>query len=312
MIITKTPLRISFAGGGSDCPWFYEKEIGAVVSTTIDKFLYIAVQPTFDGKYRLHYSKAEETERVKDIKNDLVREIITCFPVNPIEIVSLADIPGGTGLGSSSAYAVGLFSAMFKTDNKEWLAEMSSEIEINQMHKPIGKQDQYACSYGGFNLIEFKRGEVRVTPIKFDYKKLENNLLLFYTGKTRKAEAIHHDILNNITPKKRKLQRKMVELAYDLKAGLESGYFEQVGSILHEGWMLKKQMSNQISNSKIDKWHDMALNAGAQGGKLLGAGGGGFLLFYAPKERHEQIIKALPLRKVDFKFSNKGSEVICI
>ena len=291
MIISKTPLRISFAGGGSDIESYYRKSAGAVVSTSIDKYVYITVNKKFDDHIRVSYSKTEEVKRVDEVGHKLVREILKFHKIKGgLEITSIADIPSrGTGMGSSSSFSVGLLHCLYAYKNKyvsaARLAEESSYIEINKCGGPIGKQDQYSAAFGGFNFIQFNTdGSVKVEPLIFKRKTkelLKKNLLLFYTGITRSASSILIKQVNNISIsiEKRNILEDMVTLAYKLKADLQDNRLDTFGDILHQNWILKKELSDDISNPQIDVWYDIALKNGAAGGKLLGAGGGGFLLF---------------------------------
>lgn len=323
MIISKTPLRISFVGGGSDLPSFYEKQIGAVVSATIDKYIYIAVNKRFEDSIRVSYSITEIVKRPEDLKHEIVREALLMLGLKKrIEVVSIADIPSkGTGLGSSSAFTVGLLNALRNYKNN-WaspmnLAEGACYIEIDRCGRPIGKQDQYATAYGGFNYIRFySNGEVSVTPIKFKRetrRRLQKSLIMFYTGITRSSGAILErqgsQVKNSI--RKRMVLGQMVELTGEMKALLESDRIDRFGELLHKNWEMKKALTEGISNSKIDEWYKTAREHGAIGGKILGAGGGGFLLFYAPQSRHKEITKALPeLRRDPFRFESGGSRII--
>lgn len=325
MIISKTPFRMSFVGGGSDLASFYEKSEGAVVSVAIDKFMYIWVNKKFDQDIRISYSQTENTSSVGEIKHPIVREALNKLDIDGgIEIASIADIPSkGTGLGSSSAYAVGLLNALhvFKKEyaSPEGLAKGACELEIDILKEPIGKQDQYASAYGGFNFIRFHQdGRVSVDPIiclKETRKRLEKNILMLYTGRTRSASNILKDQKKNTEKKadKFKVMKKMVRLAHDLRDELQKNNLDSFGKILHENWELKKQMAGGISDPQIDDWYETGRKNGAIGGKILGAGGGGFLMFYAPEEKHEQIIKALPdLKPVKFEFEYQGSKIIFI
>lgn len=325
MIISKTPFRMSFVGGGSDLASFYEKHEGAVVSVTIDKFMYIWVNKRFDGDIRVSYSQTENVSKVSKIQHPVVREALRILGFDGgIEIASIADIPSqGTGLGSSSAYAVGLLNALhvFKKEyaSAEDLAREACEIEIDILKEPIGKQDQYASAYGGFNFIRFHSdGRVSVDPIiclKETRKRLEKNILMLYTGRTRSASNILKDQKKNTEKKADKfmIMKKMVQLAHDLREELQKNNLDSFGKILHENWELKKQMAGGISDPQIDEWYKNGRKNGAIGGKILGAGGGGFLVFYAPEEKHEQIIQALPdLRPIKFEFEYQGSKIIFI
>ena len=325
MIISRTPFRISFVGGGSDLASFYQKHSGAVVSTTIDKYMYLTVNKIFGNNIRVSYSETEIVDHVDQIKHKLVRDILKYLGIaNQIEITSMADIPSkGAGLGSSSAFAAGLINALKAHQNEfaaaESLAKAACHIEIERCGEPIGKQDQYAVAYGGLNYIRFNPdGTVEVQPIicRPDVKeRLDKNLMMLYTGITRSAADVLSEQKSNYETKADKvaIMKRMVKLADDLKEELEHNNLEAFGEILHENWQLKKQMAGGITNSQIDGWYDQARRAGAIGGKILGAGGGGFLLIYAPAERHAAIKNALPdLRPVDFKFEKEGSKIIFI
>lgn len=325
MIISKTPLRISFVGGGSDIESFYLKSAGAVVSTAIDKYIYITVNKKFDNHIRVSYSKTEEVKQVDEIEHKLVKEILKFHKIKGgVEITSIADIPSrGTGMGSSSSFGVGLLHCLYAYKSKyvsaERLAEESSYIEVKRCSEPIGKQDHYNAAFGGFNFIQFNNdGSVKVEPIIFHKKTkeaLKKNLLLLYTGVTRSASGILKEQVNNVSQssKKRKMLEKMVEFAYKLKADLQDNRLDNFGEVLHQNWLLKKGLAESISNPLIDKWYDIALNNGAIGGKLLGAGGGGFFLFFAPQKKHRRIISALKgLQPVPFDFDVEGSKIIFV
>jgi D-glycero-alpha-D-manno-heptose-7-phosphate kinase len=323
MIISRTPLRISFVGGGSDLPAFYKKHTGAVVSSAINKFIYVNVNSKFDGGFRVGYSINEEVKSADEIKHELVRESVKMLNISGgVEITTIADVPSrGTGLGSSSSFTVGLLHCLSAYQGKymssEQLAEDSCKIEMDICSQPIGKQDQYAAAFGGFNFIEFENdGEVVVTPIiclKETLKKIEEELLVFFTGITRSASDIlrkqQQDLSNDL--KKLEAMKQMVRLAYDLRDELQKNNTDILGEILNENWLLKKSISNEISNDFIDDLYDKGMKAGASGGKILGAGAGGFLLFTAPKDRHESIKTALNnLRHIPVKLEKLGSRII--
>jgi D-glycero-alpha-D-manno-heptose-7-phosphate kinase len=322
MIITKTPLRISFVGGGSDLKSFYKHEPGAVISTTINKYVYVAINKKFDDKIRMSYSETETVDDINELKHNLARETLKYFKVKKsIEISSIGDIPSGTGLGSSGAYTVGLINALsvYKGLNltKEHLADIASIIEIDKVGRPIGKQDQYAESYGGLNYIQFNPdGSVLVEPITLSAKKkklLENNLLLFYTGKREFAEKVlakQNKIMKEKIDKQ-KIMSEMVAIAKSLKDSLNKGKIEIFGELLHKNWILKKKLTGGISNPQIDAWYETALQKGATGGKICGAGGRGFLLLYAPPDTHKKISRGLSdLQQIHFSFEEKGSTII--
>jgi D-glycero-alpha-D-manno-heptose-7-phosphate kinase len=320
MIVSKTPLRMSFVGGGTDLAAFYREEMGAVVSTSIDKYMYIAVNRKFDQRLRISYSRTEEVETPQQVEHPLVRHALHVAGIDGgIEISSMADIPSrGTGLGSSSAYTVGLLNALFAYRNqyasKETLARLACDIEISRCGDPVGKQDQYAAAYGGLNLIRFHPDDtVSVDPVICKpslLETLEASTLVFYTGRSRSASSILTEHVANISSR-RPLLRRMVELALGLKQELESGRLECVGPILDENWHLKRQVSDAVSDARIDEWYTAAMAAGASGGKLLGAGHGGFLMFVAPPEQHERIRRTLSdLQPVTFRFDRTGTQVV--
>jgi D-glycero-alpha-D-manno-heptose-7-phosphate kinase len=321
MIVSKTPLRMSFVGGGSDLPAFYREETGAVLSTSIDKYMYITVNRKFDGRIRLNYSRTEEADHSSQIQHPLVREALAMTGIEGgIEIASMADIPSkGSGLGSSSSFTVGLLNALHAYKHqyvsKEALARHACEIEIQRCGEPIGKQDQYAAAFGGLNLIRFHPDEsVSVDPIICHpslLAQLDASILIFFTGRTRSASAVlanQSDAMKSTD--RRKLMRRMVELAFELKRELEAGSLDQFGEILDENWKLKAQLTAGISDPQIDAWYATGMAHGAKGGKLLGAGNGGFMMFYAPPDRHWDIESALPdLRPIKFHFDFNGAQI---
>jgi D-glycero-alpha-D-manno-heptose-7-phosphate kinase len=325
MIISKTPLRMSFVGGGSDLPVFYRKFGGAVVSTAINKFVYVTVNQKFDDRIRLSYSKTEDAKSAEKVKHPLVREALQMLGVRGgIEITSIADIPAkGTGLGSSSSFTVGLLNALHAFANRyasaEKLAEESCAIEIERCGEPIGKQDQYAAAFGGFNLIQFNADDsVSVEPIickRETIERLQENLLVFYTGITRSASALLKSQSASVATDKakQKAMKRMVALAHALKAELQKNNLDAFGEIIHENWELKRSLTSGVSNTEIDDWYARARKAGAVGGKLLGAGSGGFLMFYAPPGRHEEITRSLSdLRPTALRFEAQGSKIIFV
>jgi D-glycero-alpha-D-manno-heptose-7-phosphate kinase len=322
MIVSKTPLRMSFVGGGSDLPAFYREEMGAVLSTTIDKYMYICVNKKFDGRIRLSYSRTEEVDLPHQVQHPLVREALYLMGIEGgIEIASMADIPSkGSGLGSSSTYTVGLLNALHAYSHqfasKEKLARQACEIEIDRCGEPIGKQDQYAASYGGLNLIRFYPDDsVSVDPVICKpslLQEMEDSILVFFTGRTRSASAVlASQAVAMMNPDSRSLMRRMVELAFEMKLQLENGTLDYIGNILDENWRLKAQLTVGISDQQIDGWYATAIANGALGGKLLGAGNGGFMMFFAPQERHFQITKALSeLETAKFRFDRSGSQIV--
>jgi D-glycero-alpha-D-manno-heptose-7-phosphate kinase len=323
MIISKTPLRMSFVGGGSDMHAFYKHNTGAVLSTSINKYIYVTVNKKFDDGIRLAYSRTEEIQSVDEVSHPLVRASLNILSIKGgVEITSIADVPSkGTGLGSSSSFTVGLLNALraFRGEHssKSFLAEKSCEIEIDICKEPIGKQDQYAAAYGGLNLIEFHENNlVDITPIICQPKTLKNiedRILVFYTGITRSASSILKNQAQSLSVDRSKMEilKRMVNLTYHMKRAIESGDEVAFGEILHENWILKKEISSQISMPEIDHWYQLALNSGASGGKILGAGAGGFLMLYAPIDAHEAIRQKLNfLKEMPIKFDRLGSRII--
>lgn len=319
MITVRAPFRISFAGGGSDIDSFYKKSYGLVVSTTINKFMYIMIHSYFHDKIRIKYSKTEDVTSVSQIQHPLVRECLKLTnTMKGIEIASIADVPAGTGLGSSGAFTVGLLYALSaykrKLKTKEWLARTACRIEIEKLQEPIGKQDQYATSLGGLNYIRFNPDEtVWFEPIvlKPEIKRqLENNLLMFYVGNERKASRILATQKEEMTDQKKyKIVCEMVKLAEKMKQVLIRGKLEEFGDLLHQGWLLKRGLTENITNPQLDRFYDKALKAGAKGGKVLGAGGGGFFLFYCEAKYQNKLRAALKLRELDFGFDDEGVKI---
>ncbi|MDE1892477.1 MAG: GHMP kinase [Betaproteobacteria bacterium] len=322
MIVSKTPLRMSFVGGGSDLPAFYREEEGAVLSTSIDKYMYICVNKKFDGRIRISYTRTEDVEHRHQVEHPLVREALHLVGIEGgIEIASMADIPSkGSGLGSSSTYTVGLLNALFAYRNqfasKEKLSRQACEIEIDRCGEPIGKQDQYAAAYGGLNLIRFHPDDsVSVDPVISKpslLQEMEDSILVFFTGRTRSASAVlANQSAAMQTTDSRMLMRRMVQIAFEMKEQLESGTLDHFGDLLDENWRLKTQLASGISDPQIDSWYAKGIAKGALGGKLLGAGNGGFMMFYAPKERHIEISNALAdLKPVKFRFDRAGTQIV--
>jgi D-glycero-alpha-D-manno-heptose-7-phosphate kinase len=321
MVISRTPLRVSFVGGGSDLVSFADKHGGAVVSTTIDKYVYVIVTERFEDDIRVSYSKTEIVDSVGKLKHDLVREAMRLAGLpRRVEIVTIADVPSrGTGLGSSSAVTVGVLNALYAYQGilkaPAELAAEASYIEIEVLKKPIGKQDQYATAFGGLQLLRFGPGAgVERDPVVLSdeaRRELERSLMLFYTGKQRSASKILTDIDASAGTKqtKRSLER-LRDLAYELYEQMGNGNAAALGEYLHKGWEHKRRLGG-VTNPNLDRWYDDARAAGAIGGKLLGAGGGGYMLFYAPRERHDAIRKALPrLREVSIRLDSTGSRIV--
>jgi D-glycero-alpha-D-manno-heptose-7-phosphate kinase len=325
VIISRTPLRISFVGGGTDLAAFYEQEPGAVVSTTVNKYIYITVNKKFDHKIRASYSVTEIVDSLDELKHDLIREAMRLVGVDGgIEITSISDIPSqGTGLGSSSVYTVGLLNALYAYTGRlvgaERLAREACQIEIDICGKPIGKQDQYIAAYGGLRYIEFHcDGSVSVSPVlcpRETRARLGRELLLLYTGMTRSADQILSQQVENTRHRleSREGLRIIKQLADKSRDALASGDLATFGECLHRGWLEKRKLADSVSSERIDHWLEIALQHGAVAGKVLGAGGGGFLLLYAPLERHREIVAALPeLRPVSFRLEPQGSKIIYV
>jgi D-glycero-alpha-D-manno-heptose-7-phosphate kinase len=324
MIISRTPLRVSLVGGGSDLEAYYRHEPGAVVTTAIRKYIYITVNRKFDSRIRASYSVTEIVDSVPEIRHELIRECMRKLNLDGgIEITSISDIPSqGTGLGSSSSYTVGLLKALYAHRNQhagaERLAREACEIEIEGCGKPIGKQDQYIAAYGGLQYIQFNPdGSVFTDPIvcsSATRQALESNLMLLYTGMTRSADPILAEQSQNLTSGRcRRTLRRLVQLSDELRHALTANDLEAFGEILHESWTVKKTMANGVSNGRIDDWYERARAHGAVGGKITGAGGGGFLLLYAPPESHAKILRNLPeLRPICFGLEPQGSKIIYV
>lgn len=320
MIISQTPLRISLAGGGTDLASFYRQEEGWVISSAIDKYVFVIVKERFDDKIYINYSRKEIVDSVDQIEHDLVREAMRKTRVDHgVEITTLADIPStGSGLGSSSSVTVGLLNALYAYQGElvtaERLAREACEIEIDILGKPIGKQDQYIAAYGGIRFFRFKPNEeVIVEKVDLENsmrRRFGANLLLFFTGKTRSADAILSEQRAN-TSSKMELLRGIKQQAAQIRAAIEARQFDEVGKILAQSWQLKKGLASQISNGDIDKMYAQAINAGALGGKISGAGGGGFLLLYCPREKQNQVREALKdYREFPFFLEKYGSKII--
>jgi D-glycero-alpha-D-manno-heptose-7-phosphate kinase len=321
MIFSKTPFRISFAGGGSDLPEFYRRRTGAVVSTTIDKAMYIVIHRYFHDKIRIKYSRTEDVMKVSDIQHPLVRECLRLVGLGSgMEIASFADVPAGTGMGSSSAFTVGLLHVLQVLAGKQpspvELAKTACEIEIERVKEPIGKQDQYAAAFGGLNLIRFHPDEsVEVRPVACSdavRASLAQRLMLFYLGQERAASSILAEQARNMSDAETFAKvAEMAELAEELNRALESGNLDSFGEILHRGWLLKSGLAQGITNDEIDANYQLAREAGSEGGKLLGAGGAGFLLIYGREEKKADIRAALKdLREMPFEMTPQGSQII--
>jgi len=324
MILSRTPVRLPLGGGGTDLASYYSRFGGFFVSAAIDKYNYIAVKRRFEDGFRISYSKTEIVDRIEDIQQPIIREALKLVDVRDyLEIVSIADVPGRAGMGGSSSYAVGVLNALhsYKMENvsRQTLAEEACRIEIDILKEPIGKQDQYVAAFGGINCYEVERdGAVRVDPLQLSshsIAELESNLLLFYTGIKRNASQI-------LERQKRDEEKgvkhvidsmhKIKEIGYEVRDALKCGNLHHFGELLDLHWQTKKNLSNQVSNERIDQIYEIAKRSGALGGKIMGAGGGGFFMFYSENEK-DRLRKAMSregLKEVRFRFDFEGSKII--
>lgn len=322
MIITKTPFRVSFCGGGSDISTFYREHGGCVLSTSINRYMYVSVHPYFNEEQTaLKYSQTEIVTDIKDIKHTIMNCVLNDMNIKGVEITSTADVPSGTGLGSSSAFTVGLLHSLYcyksQYISKPELARLACEVEIEKLGNPIGKQDQYAAACGGLNFISFHPDDsVSVEPVILrpeTMQELQDNIVVFYTGLTHDANKILAEQKKNSSEAdKTKNLIRMCELARDMKKSLECNDLSTFGTILDEGWKKKKELASGIANPAIEEMYDYAMSNGATGGKLLGAGGGGFLLFYCEKYKQKQLIEKMNLRQFPIKFEHDGTSVVYI
>lgn len=322
MIITRTPLRISFVGGGSDMADFYREHGGAVLSVALAKYVFLSMHPYFhEQKIFLKYSQSELVDSVEHIQHRIIHEVFSAYDIKGVDFNSSADVPAGTGLGSSSTFTVGLINLCNAYTGRRMttadLAAAACQVEIERLHEPIGKQDQYAAAFGGMNLIQFQPDDSvrveRITMLPRDYQKLQRNLVMYYLNQTRAAAEILREQQNNIRSDRRKVAtlRKMVQLARELTLALGRGELDAMGATLHAGWMYKKELAKGISNDLIDHYYNIGMQNGAQGGKLLGAGGCGFLLFYVTESEQERLRRALSdLQEVPVAFDDYGSTLI--
>ncbi|NLG03378.1 MAG: galactokinase [Clostridia bacterium] len=324
MIIARSPLRITLGGGGTDLPSYYEKHEGFLISAAIDKYVYITLHQTFEEEILLKYSRFEKVKTVEEIQHPIVKEALKMLNIqsNNLEICSMADIPAGTGLGSSSSFTTALLRALHTLQGNivstRTLAEEACEIEMNRLHEPIGKQDQYIASYGGITCMNFhKDGYVWVDPLAITQEtlyNLEDNLCLYFTGFSRSAGSI----LLEQDKKSKEMDKEMIEnlhfvkdLGYQSKRALEQGDLDTFADIMNVHWEYKKKRSGGMSNPKIDEWYELALKNGAAGGKMIGAGGGGFLMFYArDKVKLRKALSQTGMSEVRFRFEKEGSKVI--
>jgi len=323
MVITRTPFRISFFGGGTDYPGWYRKNGGRILATTIDKYCYLTVRylpPFFDNKYRIIYNLMEGCKTVDEILHPAVREIIKFLKIEEgLEIHHDGDLPARSGLGSSSAFTVGLLHALYaligQMPYKQKLAKESIYLEQEVLKETVGSQDQVLAAFGGFNLVNFKTdGEMIVTPVTIPFKRIEelqNHLMLFYTGIVRTASDVAKTFVPNLQQKEKQLfaMNEMVDQAMNVLNSKTD--IKEFGKLLHETWSLKRSLSPSVSNSFIDDTYLDAQSAGAVGGKIIGAGGGGFLLLFVPPSDQAKVKKKLnKLLHVPFKFEREGSQII--
>ena len=328
MIVVRTPFRLPFGGGGTDLPSYYKKYEGFLVTSAIDKYMYINInEPALVHKIKINYSKVEmiDLHEINHIKHEIVRESLKYLKVlRPIEISSMADLSAGTGMGSSSSYTVGLLKGLNTMIRRfvsvQELAEEACKIEIDLIGKPIGKQDQYAAAFGGIVVLEIDRlGNVKVTPLKVEHEtifELEHRLMMFYTNIERDANIILSEQTKKVDVNEAKAVRSMhriKEIGYEVKQAIEKGDITRFGRLMHEHWMEKKKVSVKMSDSRIDAWYEKAMQNGALGGKLMGAGGGGFFLFCSEngaRKRLRATMEAEGLRFMDFRFDWEGSKVL--
>jgi len=319
MIIVQTPLRVSLFGGGTDFPSYFLSEGGCVLTTAVDKYIFVAIKQRFDRKLRVGYTQTEIVDRVDEIQHELIREAFrTTGITSGVEITTMGDIPAGSGLGSSGTVTVGALHAMHAYKNElitaEQLSQEACKIEIDTLKKPIGIQDQYIAAYGGLRFIQFNSSGVveceRVNLKPSLSRRLNESLLLFFTGVTRSADTIlgeqNSNIHNHLS-----ILRRLKTMAVIANEDLKSGNLDSLGHLLHESWQLKKQLASGVSNASIEKVYLRAREAGALGGKITGAGGGGFLLFYCRPQAREQVREALAdLQELPFELEPNGSSVI--
>lgn len=324
MIIARTPVRISLGGGGTDLASYYCKYGGFLIAAAIDKYIFITVNKRFEDSIRVSYSKTEIVDKVEEIQHPIVREALKLLGYDgSLEITTIADVPANTGLGTSSSFTVGLLNALhtYKRESitAKALAEEACRIEIDILGEPVGKQDQYMAAFGGITCLTFsKNGEVTVTPLNISpdiIEELERHIMLFYTGIRRNSA----DVLSGQNNASQRDDKKVIEnlhkikeIGEEAKIALESGNVHRFGELLHTHWQSKKNLSHKVSRPEIDRWYALARQNGALGGKIMGAGGGGFFMFYVEgnKNRLRQAMRRENLREMRFKFDIEGSKVL--
>lgn len=324
MIIARSPLRITLGGGGTDLPSYYEQREGFLISAAIDKYVYVTLHKSFEPGYILKYSKFEKCKEIDEIQHPIIREALKMLNVREtgLEICSMADIPAGTGLGSSSSFTTALLRALHTMQGNivstRTLAEEACEIEMNRLKEPIGKQDQYIASYGGITCMNFhKDGYVWVDPLNISDEtlyNLEDNLILYFTGFTHSAGNILKEQNDKSKNKNEDMLKNLdfvKDLGYQSKAALEKGDLETFADIMNVHWEYKKKRSGGMSNSNIDEWYSLARANGALGGKMIGAGGGGFLMFYVKdKANFRRVMEQTGMSEVRFRFEKEGSRIV--
>ena len=324
MIITRSPLRISLGGGGTDLPSYYEQHTGFLIAAAIDRYVYITLHDTFVDDLIVKYSKLERVAEAKDLEHPIIREAMDLLGISgrSLELTSMADIPAGTGLGSSGSFTTGLLRALHAWKKNlihpADLAAQACEIELDRLHEPIGKQDQYIAAYGGITCFNFlPGGKVEAWPLKLSEETLfdlEDNLLLFFTGYSRSASAI----LKEQDSKSKAADTSMTgnlhfvkDLGFQSQRALEGGNLPEFGRLMDVHWQRKKERCGGMSNPKINEWYDLAMANGAYGGKLIGAGGGGFLMFYArDKSKLRHVMRNGGLKEVRFRFDFEGTKLL--
>jgi len=320
LIIVQTPLRVSFFGGGTDFPSFFMEEEGCVLSSAIDKYIFVTIKERFDKKIRIGYTQTEMVDSVNEIHHDLIRESLRLTGIESgVEVTTMGDIPSeGSGLGSSSTVTVGSLHAMYaymgEIVSAERLAREACGIEIGTLKKPIGIQDQYIAAYGGLRFFEFKSdGEVKVEKVKISpdsHRMLNDSFLLFFTGVSRRADTILNEQKDNIKDRITVL-REIKQMAYQARNDIETGNFDSFGQLMNQSWELKKKLAGSISNRSINDMYETAQRAGAIGGKITGAGGGGFLMLYVPYEKQAAVRTALSgLQELPFRLEADGTKTI--